>query len=130
MNDQEIEIYRQRYETFRHLDKLRWQMLQFLIAIGTATALVIRSTPGPLDWWFFCLIGGSLVAISSVMFRISSGQRKNSVVLREAGEAVGDNGITDISNPYKTIGHWLMLAIGTLGLGLIVWGLTLVEAAE
>ena len=29
------EVYRQRYETFRHLDRLRWQMLQIAVGIGS-----------------------------------------------------------------------------------------------
>ena len=44
MAEQEnIEIYRQRYETFRHLDKLRWQMLQILVAIGSLNCSIGQS---------------------------------------------------------------------------------------
>ena len=59
MGEENIEIYRQRYETFRHFDKLRWQMLQILVAVASATALLLRSTTDPIEWWFFCLLGAA-----------------------------------------------------------------------
>ena len=49
MTDENLEIYRQRYETYRHFDKLRWQMLQILVAIASATALLLRYTTGTLE---------------------------------------------------------------------------------
>ncbi|MCY3996752.1 MAG: hypothetical protein OXF07_11460 [Rhodobacter sp.] len=50
-SESDLEIYRQRYETFRHLDRLRLQMLQILVAVGTATTLVLKATSGPPEWW-------------------------------------------------------------------------------
>jgi len=108
-------IYTQRYETFRHLDKLRWQMLQLLIAIASATALVLRSTSGDIEWWFYLLLGFALAILAVVMLRIGSGVRKNAVALKEAAEAIGDNGIPDVSNKWKSIAHWI--AILVMGLG-------------
>ena len=32
---EELEIYKQRYETYRHFDKLRWQMLQIAVGAGS-----------------------------------------------------------------------------------------------
>ena len=33
--NEELEIYKQRYETFRYLDRLRWQMLQIAVIVGS-----------------------------------------------------------------------------------------------
>ena len=125
MNNETLEVYRQRYETFRHFDKLRWQMLQILVAIGTATTLILRSTSGPLGWWFFMFSGAGLVVLSIAMHKINQGLRKNGETLKAKGEAIGDTEIPEVSNQWCSIAHWLML--GTLLLGLFCWftGLTL-----
>ena len=73
MTDENIEIYRQRFETFRHFDKLRWQMMQILVAVASATALLLRSTAGTIEWWFYYLLGASLLFIAFVMIRIGNG---------------------------------------------------------
>lgn len=117
------EVYNQRYETYRHLDKLRWQMLQILIAIASATALVLRSTSGGVEWWFYFLIGFSLLSVSFVMLRIGSGIRANSIVLKAAGEAVGDDGIPDVSNKWNSVAHWIAIAVMVLGLFLVLFSL-------
>ncbi|MCY4008033.1 MAG: hypothetical protein OXE84_14615 [Rhodobacteraceae bacterium] len=121
-----VEIYRQRYETFRHLDKLRWQMLQLLIAIGSATAIGLRFTKGTPEWWFCLLLGVALVLLAIVMHRISTGIRKNGRVLKTVGKAVGDTEIPDVSNSMKSIAHWLMLAVAIVGTLLIVFSVKMV----
>ncbi|WP_217354183.1 hypothetical protein [Ruegeria arenilitoris] len=115
-----VDIYNQRYETFRHLDKLRWQMLQLLIAIASATALVLRSTTGEIEWWFYFLLGASLMTLSFVMLRIGSGIRKNAVELKTAADAIGDHGMPDVSNEWKSIAHWI--AVLVMGLGAFLVG--------
>ena len=124
MTDENLEIYRQRYETFRHFDKLRWQMLQILVAIASATALLLRYTAGTLEWWFFCLLGTSLLIIGFVMMRIGNGIRANNKVLKKAAEAIGDNGIPTVSNPWKSVAHWIsvsVMVLGTFLLGKSIW---------
>ena len=127
MKKQASEIYAQRYETFRHLDKLRWQMLQLLIAVASATALVLRSTAGPVEWWFFALLGFALVAIAFVMIRVGEAIRRNTTVLKSAAEAIGDDDIPDTSNKWKSIAHWLAVFVLILGAGLLVMAIQLSE---
>ena len=122
MSDAKIEIYRQRYEVWRHLDKLRVQMIQILIAVGSGAAVTVRLSPEFAGSSFWILIGGSVFAIAVVMGRVSDGIRANNKVLKEAGSAVGDIGIPDNSDLNKSFMHWLTLAIGAAGLGLIVKG--------
>lgn len=120
MEDSEIEIYRQRYETFRHLDKLRWQMLQLLVAVASATALVLRSSKGPIEWWFYSLLGFSLVVISVVMMKIGTGIRTNSQVLKRVASNVGDTGIPDVSSSWRSVAHWLSVSVCIIGSALLV----------
>ena len=124
MTDENLEIYRQRYETFRHLDKLRWQMLQILVAIASATALLLRYTTGNIEWWFFYLLGASLIIVGFVMIRIGDGIRANAIVLKKAAEAIGDNGIPLISSRWKSVAHWISVSVMVLGaflLGTPIW---------
>ncbi len=120
MEDSHIEIYRQRYETFRHFDKLRWQMLQLLVAIGSATALVLRSTKGEVEWGFYLLLGSALTFNALVIFRVNSGIRANSIVLHKAAVEIGDSSIPDVSANIKSASHWLAVLVLILGLGLII----------
>lgn len=115
MTHKNLEIYQQRYETYRHFDKLRWQMLQILVAIASATALLLRYTTGTLEWWFFCLLGTSLLIIGFVMLRIGDGIRANNKVLKKAAEAIGDNGIPTVSNPCRSVAHWISVSVMVLG---------------
>ncbi|MCY4197233.1 MAG: hypothetical protein OXD33_10010 [Rhodobacteraceae bacterium] len=123
-DDRNMEIYRQRYETFRHLDKMRWQMLQILVAIGTATTLILRSTSdsGSLAWWFFMFLGAGLVVLAIAMHKINQGLRKNGEALKAKGEVIGDTKIPDVSNQWASIAHWLMLGTLLLGVVLLVYG--------
>lgn len=125
MSHNDIEVYRQRYETFRHLDKLRWQMLQLLVAVASATALVLRSTQGCIEWWFYSLLGFALLIISFVMFKVGAGIRKNSEVLSHVGKIVGDEGIPDVSSPWRSVAHWLALSICALGGALLIWSIVI-----
>ena len=48
---EQLEVYKQRYETFRHLDRLRWQMLQISVAVAPLIiAFGARTDAGPV-WW-------------------------------------------------------------------------------
>ena len=95
-------------------------MLQILAAIASATALLLRYTAGTLEWWFFCLLGTSLLIIGFVMIRIGDGIRANNKVLRKAAEAIGDNGIPAVSNPWKSVAHWISVLVMALGIFLLI----------
>ena len=46
-----LEIYKQRYETYRHLDRLRWQMLQIAVGVGSLRILAFARSGREPDWW-------------------------------------------------------------------------------
>ncbi len=118
-----IEIYRQRYETFRYFDKLRWQMIQILVAIFSATVLIIRLTGDDLQWWFYLAIGVSLVLLSWVMHNVNAGLKDNSIVLSKAAQAIGDDGIPDVSKKSTSVSYWITIIVGIVGIVMIIWSI-------
>lgn len=68
-----LEIYRQKYGMFRHLDTLRWQIPTFTLGTGSLL-LAFASEPNqpPAKWSFFVF---SLLALFSsfAVFRIRKG---------------------------------------------------------
>ena len=55
---EKLEIYKQRYDTYRHLDRLRWQIFQIAVGAGTLTLAFARGTEqtrlvGIDDRWFY-----------------------------------------------------------------------------
>lgn len=115
-----LEIYKQRYETFRHLDRLRWQMVQLTIAIFTATALVVRVSSGDLEWWFEGALGLGLMGLSFSMFKISKGLIANQIVLKDAAKTVGDCGIPDLNARTKSVFHWISISVGVAGASFLI----------
>lgn len=62
------------------------------------------------------------------MNRVSEAIRANGRELKAASEAVGDEGLPDVSDMNKSVSHWLTLLIAALGLALISYGFFYLEA--
>lgn len=116
-SESQTEVYRQRYETYRHLDKLRWQMLQIAVAAGSLSLALGRSSDTQPNWWVFVIVGLVLIVLGLVMERIRHGISMNNEVLREVGPAVGDNGIPPLSTWRNSYSAWVAFSI--IGLGVV-----------
>lgn len=112
------EIYNQRYETFRHLDGLRWQMLQ--LGVG-APAIVVAfgNGSGQTDWWLWGCVGLVLIFCGIAMIRIGAGIQSNAVVLSEAGSKIGDDGIPVPSNRLGSVSFWIAVTMVLIGVAII-----------
>lgn len=115
----QIEVYKQRYETYRHLDRLRWQMLQ--IAVG-AGSLILAFAGGDSEpaWWIFAAVGLLLIIFGSVMLRIGHGINMNGKVLSKAASAVGDVDIPSTSKRWKSVSFWVACVLIVLGSACVV----------
>ncbi len=87
------EVYQQRYETFRHLDGLRWYMMQIGIAAGSIILAFGKAPNNHPGWWAWIAVGVILILTGVAMIRIGSGIKANAEVLAEAGEMIGDSKI-------------------------------------
>ena len=111
----EIEIYKQRYETYRHLDRLRWQMLQIAVGAGSLILAFARGGCEP-DWWMFSVVGLLFIIFGSAMLRIGHGINMNSQVLSKAATVVGDVDIPSTSKWWKSVSFWIACILIILGI--------------
>ena len=125
--DWALEVYRQRYETYRHLDRLRWHIFQIAIASSSLALVFARARdgdmPAALTPWLLLVVGVLLGTSGGVMLRIGRGIEKNAVALRQAAAIVGDNGIPATSNKWKSISFQIALALIIVGSVLFCTGL-------
>lgn len=92
-NKNNIEIYRQKYENFRHFDKLRWQMPGIALAIGAGVVAVSARPKVPLllITLMLILMGSGTCVCAYAMHRIRERLEENRKALIEVGELIGDN---------------------------------------
>ena len=112
-----VEIYRQRYETFRHLDKLHWQMLHISIAAGAAAAALTTSSFISSIWWPIFGLGVMWSIFGLIMRQIRSGILTNNLHLKNAAELIGDTGIPDNKRGIKSVSTFVSGFIFWVGLG-------------
>ena len=117
--DQDLEIYRQRYETFRYLDALHWRMLQIAVAAGSLTAIFYKDSNVLLDWWALLIVGLVLTVLGTTMIRIKIGVANNNKVLAEFGRKIGDDKIPKNRPSQTTISFWVAVIIIVIGFILI-----------
>ena len=116
----ELEIYKQRYETYRHLDRLRWQMLQIAVGAGLLTLAFAKDGAKP-NWWLFAVVGTMLIIFGLVMLRIGHGIKMNGQVLSKAAALVGDADIPPVSTWWKSVSFWIastLIVVGVVFIGL------------
>lgn len=117
-----LEVYRQRYETYRHLDRQRWQTPSILFATSVVLGLTAQKNGVP-SWWaligFAVFAGCSWYLMRRIRFRID----ENTVVLRKVGSYLGDS---DVPLPSKQLGAASLYemavaatAVITAGVGLL-----------
>ncbi len=115
----ELEVYKQRYETYRHLDRLRWQMLQIAVGAGSLILAFARGDSKP-EWLVFAVVGLMLIMFGVVMLRIGHGIKMNGQVLSKAAALVGDADIPSVSKCWKSVAFWIASMLIVIGVVCIV----------
>ena len=123
MANSHFEIYKERYETFRHLDKLRWQMLQIAVAAPSVILVFGGDGANQPKRWAIVAVGAILIALGVSMLRIGSGIRANNKALYNAGKAVGDNDIPVPKSNTRSVSFWIAITVILVGASSIIWSL-------
>lgn len=113
------EIYKERYETFRHLDKLRWQMLQLSVAAGSAVLAFGDVVTGSSADWKWAVTGFIFLVLGIAMIRIGNGIKANAEVLCEVGSQIGDKWIPKPTPNHRSVSFWISVLISFCGVGCI-----------
>lgn len=116
------EIYRQTFETFRHLNQLRGQMLRIAVGIGSLTlALGISSKTAPAGW-VIQVSGIVLIVLGAIIEQINESMRANHKVLNLAGKAIGDTNIPENFRRCTSVAFWVSVLLGLFGVACLIWG--------
>lgn len=123
--DIELEIYRQKYEVFRHFDNLRWHIPTLTLTAGSLLIALSAPKDQPPAWWSFVIFGLLSLFASFAVFRVRKGIINNHVALDAVARAIGD---TTIPPPKMRFGAtWLlsvlliMFGIAAVVVGIARW---------
>ena len=113
-------VYIERYETFRHLDKLRWQMLQIAILVGSIVLTFGQTAATEQIWLAWAVSGFAFSMLGTAMLRITRGINKNSDILSIAGHEIGDEYIP--KSPAKLFSISFLIATSLCIIGIFLLG--------
>lgn len=123
-NNKTLEIYKERYATFRHLDRVRWQLLQISVgAVSLALVFTANDNVSPA-WWAFLGLGLMFIIFGMAMEKIRKGLNKNNEVLRNVATQIGDEGIPPVSKPWQSIAcwiAWIWIIVGSICIIISIW---------
>lgn len=120
MDDRPLEIYRQRYETWRHLDRVRYQIVQVASAALAAFAVFLQASNSVVHPVALFLLGVAFLMLWKVLAKVNDGIVANGNVLSEFGQQVGDQSIPQVSDRKSSIFYsmeWLFCLGGASALG-------------
>lgn len=119
--DLDLEIYRQKYEIFRHFDNLRWHIPTFCLGAGSILLAFASKKDQPPDWWAFVIFGILSLFSSFAVKRVRKGIHDNYIVLDKIAKIIGDE---DIPPQRDSCGAtwWLIIILVIVGLASIVAG--------
>ena len=114
-------IYEQRYETYRHLDKLRW----FIFQIAVSIVGIIISLFSHLNESVILGVGLILLSTGLIMSKINHGIDTNNVSLRKVAIKIGDKWIPNIHNRHKLQStSWLIsYSLIIIGVLMLLYGI-------
>jgi len=114
------EAYSERYATWRHLDRIRYQIIQLAIAFIGAVALIADFDGGLLPAWISLLVGVVYFALWGILAKVNSAIRGNSEALREFGKTVGDDKLPDVSKKDRSVFYYVEIGFFVLGLTFVL----------
>ena len=124
---EELEVYRQRYETYRFHYKLEWQFLQVGVAIGLVTLGLGEQAFNP-QWWQFIIGGGVFLGFSYAMQRVARAITDSRSSFVCYARLVGDDRVGEIGSWRSSAAVWGRIILHSSGVILVVWGICKFDA--
>jgi hypothetical protein len=123
VTEAQLEIYRQKYDVFRHLDNLRWQVPTVVVSAASVLLGLGQGSQSSPTGWSLSIAGLLCFFGSFAIWRIRSGIKKNGAVLEEAAKAVGDQSIPEFKRGATFVLMWLLCLLGFVGgvIGVLMW---------
>jgi hypothetical protein len=118
--EEQLEVYRQRYEVFRHLDTLRWQLFQTAIATAGIVLALGKDSIAAGSTWFWGAIALIFISIGLGKLRINYGVNCNNKMLKEVAEKIGDSKIPVRERWYTGVSNYTSIAMVLVGLSALV----------
>lgn len=119
--DFKLEIYRQKYEVFRHFDSLRWHIPTFSLGAGSLLLGFAAKEGQTPAWWAFCVFGVLSLFSSFAIYRVRKGLHKNHEALSAIACIIGDNYIPKTQKRFGAT-WWLCIIFLMLGIASIMAG--------
>ena len=114
MADQnDLEIYKQRYETYRHLDRLRWLMFLAAVAVAALFLLLDGARFGSVGW---LVLGGLLLSLGAAKLRIGLQAADISEALAAFSQPTQDAEETP-ETPRQGASFWFGRMLAAFGVG-------------
>ena len=120
--DVALAIYKQKYDTWRHLDSLRWQVPGVVFASSAVILGFARQPDGLPSRWVMVLYGIFVLMSAWLMLRIGHNLAQNNKALRSAAFTIGDH---SIPKPPRRLSasNWGIIFLLMLGAISLVGGL-------
>lgn len=117
MSEEALERYRQRYENWRHLDRLRYVVIEVTLGALVASAAIIEALKAGLPMWSWLAISIFLFLQSKVLAKIDDGIVANGEALKRYADEVGDTLVPSTLERRNSIFYyieWILLALSAL----------------
>ena len=116
-----VEIYKERYATFRHFDNLRWKSPTIVLGGGTALLGLAKTETQVYPPCWSLVVFSILCFLSAfLIFQIRKRIRINGVELARAGIKIGDTTIPNDTS-WKGASLWFMLFLVVLGVASLLF---------
>ncbi len=122
MDENARERYGQRYETWRHLDGLRYQTIQVSLGVFGLAAAFLQADIAVPHSWLMMVTSVIILAQWKLLTKLNDAIVANGIALNQFASEIGDNLVPDVSNRAKSFFYWLEVAFLVIGISLLLIG--------
>jgi phosphatidylglycerophosphate synthase len=118
----DLEIYKQKYEVFRHFDNLRWHVPTICISAGSILLAFASKKDQTSAWWAFVIFGFLSLFSAFSIYRVRKGIHQNHGALVTIAKKIGDTNIPTLKKKGGAT-WWLSIILLIIGIAAIIAGI-------